>query len=217
MCVFLPSPCGFTNWKQWNRQNSQRVDASLFLQTDVVEVRKKKKRKSTIVLNSLNSWGMRFEESWSQRQIQQALEGCVAMEGTAACVRALLSPRLQLLGEEMIRGSAEWETLNKPLLRSLGLGDSHPCSCLVKNSCCHLLFLCCVLPWRCWNVAQKGKCILGCFKQVWPAGRRRWLSSSFPCETPTWSTGVPKRRVWTCCRKSRGGHEDAERAGEPPL
>lgn len=84
---------------------------------------KKKKRKFT----NCPEQDMGFEGSWSQSQIQQALTGVCGDWKGQLCVSVLCCPpRLQLLEEEMIWGSAEWDRLNKPSLPSLGAGRLPP-------------------------------------------------------------------------------------------
>lgn len=77
--------------------------------------------------------------------------------------------------------------------------------------------------WHCVLASQKASCTPGFIKQAWPTCWGRWSSPSAPllwAQTysivfSSWVSSV--RSMWTYKSRSRGGCEDAQRAGAPFL
>ncbi|GAB0191304.1 mitochondrial enolase superfamily member 1 [Grus japonensis] len=71
--------------------------------------------------------------------------------------------------------------------------------------------------------AMCANCVLGCIPSSMPSRSREGILPLYstllrpPCSAAS-SSGVPRtRRTWSCWSESRGGHQDAQRAGAPLL
>lgn len=127
-------------------------------------------------------------------------------EGTAVCLRALLSPTAAAVGGGNDLGVGRVGQIKQtPPAHCRGWEAPTPTfACLVKNSCGHLLSPCCVLETR----PRKATASWAASKEVWPAGSRRWFSTPFPCKTPPGVQRSPKEER---CGIVGGGPEEAKK------